>query len=171
MVKIEESCEQRVRVALIQRLDQRANERQKRGRADTDPHRVEHTSTHSVVHCGLGVGLTAGECCAERIGEQGNDLGLERIGNGVVAKPVVRSASNISNDVLSAQDKKSQRKHHPFFSSKQVTRSIQSHIPASLKLCKRLVELQRGEQLPRACLADVVATKGATKAATGKCEH
>jgi hypothetical protein len=60
--------------------------------ADTDPHRVEHTSTvahmhrHSVVHCGLGIGLTAGKCCAERISEQGGDFGLERTGDGVAGK-------------------------------------------------------------------------------------
>jgi hypothetical protein len=52
---------------------------------------------HSVVHCGLGIGLTAGKCCAERISEQGSDVGLERIGDEVAAKTVVRSASKISN--------------------------------------------------------------------------
>ena len=90
----------------------------KNARADTDPHRVEHTSTHmhrhSVVHCGLGIGLTAGKCCAERISEQGGDVGLERKGDGVAFKAAARSASKISNEVLSAQDKISQRKHHPF---------------------------------------------------------
>jgi hypothetical protein len=33
--------------------------------------RNTHTDTvnaHSVVHCGLGIGLAAGKCCAERIG-------------------------------------------------------------------------------------------------------
>jgi hypothetical protein len=55
--------------------------------------------------------------------------------------------------------------------SKQVTIKLQAHNPASHQPCERLVELQRSQQLPRACLADVVATKGATKAAMGKCEH
>jgi hypothetical protein len=64
---------------------------------NTHTHTHTHTHEHSVVHCGLGVGLTAGECCAERIGEQGNDLGLEPTGDGVAAKTVVRSASKISN--------------------------------------------------------------------------
>jgi hypothetical protein len=66
------------------------------------------------VHCGLGVGLTAGECCTERISKQGIDVSLERIGDGVAAKTVVKSASKISNEVLSAQDKISQSKHHSF---------------------------------------------------------
>ncbi len=59
----------------------------------------EHTYiyAHSVVHCGLGIGLAAGKCCAERIGEQGSDVGLERNRDEVAAKTVVRSASKISN--------------------------------------------------------------------------
>jgi hypothetical protein len=44
-----------------------------------------HTA-HSVVHCGLGISLAAGKCCAERISEQGSDLSLERRGDGVAAK-------------------------------------------------------------------------------------
>jgi hypothetical protein len=134
-------------------------------RADTDPlcGTLEHSSTHMhlvVRHCGLGIGLAAGKCCAERISEQGGDVGLERKGDGVAVKSVA-SASKISNEALSAQDKKSQKKHHPLFSSQQVTRSLQNHIAASLKLCERLVELQRGEQLPRACFADAVRNKAA----------
>jgi hypothetical protein len=49
------------------------------------------------VHCGLGIGLAAGKCCAERISEQGSDVGLERIGDGVAFKAAARSASKISN--------------------------------------------------------------------------
>ncbi len=114
------------------------------------------------MHCGLGIGLAAGKCFAA-IDEQGGDLqggdlplqggdfhlqgGDARIGalDRVTAKAVARSASKIANEVLSAQDKKSWRKHHPFFSSKQVARGLQSHIPAPLQLCERLVELKRSE--------------------------
>ncbi len=61
-----------------------------------------------------------------------------------------------------------------------MTIKLQTHNPASLQLCERLVDLQRSQQLPHACLADVVATKEATKpaatkeatkAAMGKYEH
>jgi hypothetical protein len=51
------------------------------------------------VHCGLGVGLAAGKCCAERIGEQGGDLGLERIGYGVKGKTVNVGRSVSLDDV------------------------------------------------------------------------
>jgi hypothetical protein len=71
---------------------------------------------HLVVHCGLGIGLAAGKCCAERIREQGGDFSLQLMGNGVVFKAAARSAlkiSNPGNDVLPARDKKSQRKHLP----------------------------------------------------------
>jgi hypothetical protein len=130
---------------------------------------------HLVVHCGLGIGLAAGKCCTERIREQGGDFSLERIGDGVVVKTGKISFDDSKRCALSARDKKSQRKHLPaclaWPESKQVTIKLQTHNPASHQPCERLVELQRSQQLPRACLADVVAAKGATKAAMGKCEH
>jgi hypothetical protein len=117
------------------------------------------------VHCGLGIGLAAGKCCAERISEQGGDVGLERTED-VTAKTVARSASINPNP----HNKRSQRKHHPSQAeSKQVTRNFLTHIPIpSLKLCKCLVELQRSDQLPRACLADAVRNKAAQ---TFRCKH
>jgi hypothetical protein len=63
------------------------------------------------VHCGLGISLAAGKCCAERISEQGIDVSPERIGNGIAVKTGKISFDYFS--ALSARDKKSQRKHLP----------------------------------------------------------
>ena len=63
---------------------------------------------HLVVHCGLGIGLAAGKCCAERIHEQGGDFSLQRIGNGVVVKTGKINFDDFKRCALSARDKKFQ---------------------------------------------------------------
>jgi hypothetical protein len=63
---------------------------------------------HLVVHCGLGIGLAAGKCCAERIREQGGDVGLQRMRNGVAVKTGKISFDDSKRCALSARDKKFQ---------------------------------------------------------------
>jgi hypothetical protein len=54
---------------------------------------------HLVAHCGLGIGLAAGKCCAERISEQGEDFVHEGIGDVVLVKTVSKSALRIPKHV------------------------------------------------------------------------
>jgi hypothetical protein len=66
------------------------------------------------VHCGLGIGLAAGKCSAERISEQGSDVRQKRIGDAIAEKSVARLEKNGHAQSGCTQDKKSLRKHHPF---------------------------------------------------------
>ncbi len=106
------------------------------------------------MHCGLRIGFAAGKCCAERIGEEGGDFGLERFGHGVMVKTVARS---VSLDDYEKHNKKFSSRQEiskqapPYLGllarleskteSKQVTRSLLTHNPTSLELCERLVGL------------------------------
>jgi hypothetical protein len=109
------------------------------------------------VHCGLGIGLATGKCCTEWISQQGGDFGLERIGDGVEVKTGKISFDDFKRCVLSAQDKKSLKEALPPLPS--LHQSTLTHNPASLQLCERLVELQRSEELPRACFANAAGRK------------
>jgi hypothetical protein len=97
---------------------------------------------HSVVHCGLGIGLAAGKCCSERISEQGSDFVPERIGDSVAVETVARSVS--LDDFkqpcdFSAQDKKSLKRSTALI--KPGSKHLESPDPYSRQLCERLVEL------------------------------
>jgi hypothetical protein len=86
-----------VRVNLSTKGEKPDEIRQKfRRRPTPTEHTHTHTQAHLIVHCGLGIGLATGKCLrAERIGEQGGDVGYKRIGNGVAAKTVARFGSGL----------------------------------------------------------------------------